>query len=133
MQANLYRGESTPCKTILNVDDNELNQLVISKILEKCGYKIVSAYNGAVAVQLLEQGLRPDTILMDLQMPEMNGIDASAIIRKSFPAIPIVINSGMITDEEKRTLSRLGISDYLEKPYTQADILRKLHPAVQVN
>jgi CheY-like chemotaxis protein len=113
-------------KIVLNVDDNDLNQLVIAKILEKAGFKTVSAYNGAMAIQLLNEGLTPDSILMDLQMPVMNGIDASAEIRKLNPAIPIIINSGLVTTEEKIRLSEIGIYDYLEKPYTQKDIIAKL-------
>jgi CheY-like chemotaxis protein len=113
-------------KVILNVDDNDLNQLVISKILEKAGFKTVSAFNGAMAVKLLNEGLTPDSILMDLQMPVMNGIEASEEIRKIKPSIPIIINSGLVSTEEKIKLSQIGIYDYLEKPYTQQDILAKL-------
>lgn len=120
-------------KTILNVDDNDLNQLVIAKILEKAGYKTISAYNGAMALDLLKAGLKPDSILMDLQMPVMDGMEASSQIKQLDPAIPIIINSGLVSREEKMRLSQIGISDFLEKPYTQKDILHKLQKNMPIS
>lgn len=114
-------------KLILNVDDNEMNILVISKILERFQSKIVVARNGAEAVHVLQQGLKPDAILMDLQMPIMNGLQATEIIRKQIDAdIPIIINSGDVDGVQRWKLNRLGVSDFLEKPYTLHDIFSKL-------
>jgi CheY-like chemotaxis protein len=114
-------------KVVLNVDDNEMNQLVISKILEKLGLKIIAAINGAEAVNKLSEGLKPDIILMDLQMPVMDGIQATEIIRKRFDAdVPIIINSGNVEAFERWKLRRLGIKDFLEKPYSLNDIFSKL-------
>ena len=114
-------------KIVLNVDDNEMNQLVISKILGRLGLKTVAALNGAEAVKQLSEGLRPDAILMDLQMPVMNGIEATEIIRKKlYNEVPIIINSGNVEDFERWRLRRLGIQDFLEKPYTINDISEKL-------
>jgi two-component system sensor histidine kinase/response regulator len=123
------RELSTPLtqKVVLNVDDNELNQLVIGKILEKAGITSIPAANGAIAIEKLRNGLKPDGILMDLQMPVMDGMETSEYIRSNIdPSIPIIINSGLISFEEKISLYRLGIRDFLEKPYTEKDILSKL-------
>jgi two-component system, sensor histidine kinase len=114
-------------KVILNVDDNEMNHLVISKLLEKAGMKTVAAKNGAAAVDKLMEGLKPDAILMDLQMPVMNGLEASKLIREKIDSqIPIIINSGNVEALERWKLKRMGISDFLEKPYTVEDIFAKL-------
>jgi CheY-like chemotaxis protein len=114
-------------KVVLNVDDNEMNQLVIAKILERLGLKTIAAVNGAEAVSKLSEGLRPDAILMDLQMPVMNGIQATEIIRRRIDAeVPIIINSGDVDDFERWKLKRLGIKDFLEKPYSLKDIFSKL-------
>ncbi len=114
-------------KIVLNVDDNEMNQLVIAKILERLGLKTIAAANGADAVTKLSEGLRPDAILMDLQMPVMNGMQATEIIRKRIDAeIPIIINSGDVDAFERWKLKRLGIKDFLEKPYSIKDIFSKL-------
>jgi CheY-like chemotaxis protein len=120
-------------KVVLNVDDNEMNQLVIAKILERLGLKTVAAINGADAVTKLTEGLRPDAILMDLQMPVMNGIEATEIIRKRIDSeIPIIINSGDIDPIGRWKLGRLGIKDFLEKPYSLDDIFSKLTKNIAV-
>lgn len=114
-------------RKVLCVDDNDLNQLVITKILTNAGIEIVQALNGAIAIQKLKDGLRPDVILMDLEMPVMNGEDAIEIIRQEIDSeLPIIINSGFVDMHQKIKLRSLGISDFLEKPYSQHDILKKL-------
>jgi CheY-like chemotaxis protein len=120
-------------KVILNVDDNEMNVLVISKILEKFECVTVVARNGAEAVQALKDGLRPDAILMDLQMPVMTGLQATQIIKKEIDAdIPIIINSGDIDAVQRWKLSRLGVKEFLEKPYSLKDIFSKLTKTIPV-
>lgn len=114
-------------KVVLNVDDNEINQLVLAKIMQNAGVKMVQAKNGAEAVKKMTAGLRPFAILMDLEMPEMNGVQASEYIRKKIDAtIPIIINSGFVSAYQKIKLTSLGINDYLEKPYNISDIFSKL-------
>lgn len=114
-------------KVILTVDDNEMNQLVLSKIMENAGMKTVAVSNGAEAIKILNEGLKPDFILMDLEMPVMNGLQTSECIKKNIDShIPIIINSGAVSDIQKWKLKRLGINDFLEKPYSMKDIFSKL-------
>ncbi|MDB5246224.1 MAG: multi-sensor hybrid histidine kinase [Segetibacter sp.] len=120
-------------KLILNVDDNEMNQLVMSKIMQNAGIKIVAAGNGAEAIEKLNAGLKPDAILMDLEMPVMNGIQTSEFIRNRMdPHIPIVVNSGSVSAYEKWKLKRLGIQEFLEKPYSMKDIFSKLSKSIML-
>jgi CheY-like chemotaxis protein len=120
-------------KVILNVDDDSMNQLVMEKILEGAGVKTICVKNGAAAVRKLMEGFRPDAILMDLQMPVMGGVEASQKIRLWIDAnVPIIINSGDITESDKETLNSLGIHDFLEKPYNQVDILETLQKNIVV-
>lgn len=120
-------------KVILNVDDNEMNVLVIAKILEKFNSITVVARNGAEAIKALKDGLRPDAILMDLQMPIMNGLQATEIIKKEIdPDIPIIINSGDIDAVQRWKLSRLGVKEFLQKPYSLDDIFSKLTKNIPV-
>jgi CheY-like chemotaxis protein len=112
---------------VLNVDDDEMNQLVISKIMENAGMKTITVLNGAEAIQKLNEGLKPDFILMDLEMPVMNGLQAAECIKREIDSqIPIIINSGAVSDVQKWKLKRLGITDFLEKPYSMKDIFSKL-------
>lgn len=114
-------------KVVLNVDDNEMNHLVLSKIMQNAAMKTVHAENGAEAVRKLKGGLKPDVILMDLEMPVMNGLHASEFIRKKIDGhIPIIINSGSVSAYHRSVLKRLGIHDFLEKPYSIHDIYFKL-------
>lgn len=88
--------------------------------------KTVAVKNGAAAVRKLMEGFRPDAILMDLQMPVMGGVEACQIIRKWIDAnVPIIINSGGISELDKEKLNGFGIYDFLQKPYNQADIFEK--------
>ncbi len=114
-------------KIVLNVDDNEMNHLVLSKIMQNAGIKTVHAENGAEAIKKLHAGLKPDVILMDLEMPVMNGVTASEYIRSKIDAnIPIIINSGSVSAYQRFKLNRLNIRDFLEKPYSMDDIFSKL-------
>ena len=114
-------------KVVLNVDDNEINQLLLTKIMQNAGIKTIQAKNGAEAVKKISAGLRPFAILMDLEMPEMNGMQASEFIRKKIDAtIPIIINSGFVSAYQRLKLKSLGINDYLEKPYNISDIFSRL-------
>lgn len=115
-------------KVILNVDDNEMNRLVLSKIMQNAGIKTIHAENGAEAVRKLKGGLKPDIILMDLEMPVMNGMQASEYIRNNIDNhIPIIINSGSVSSYHRSKLKSLGIKDFLEKPYSMQDIYLKIY------
>ena len=114
-------------KVVLNVDDNELNQLVISKIMENAGLKIINVSNGAEAVEKLTEGLNPDIVVLDLEMPVMNGVETAGFIRnKILSSVPIIINSGFVSTFDRWKLTRMGIKDFLEKPYSMKDIFSKL-------
>lgn len=120
-------------KVILNVDDNEMNQLVISKIMENAGIKTIAVSNGDEAIRILNEGLKPDFILMDLDMPVLNGLQTSEYIKKNIDShIPIIINSGAVSALQKWKLNRLGITDFLEKPYSMEDIFAKLSKKLEV-
>ena len=83
MPGNKYR-ESFPQlleKIVLNVDDNEMNQMVISQIMSNAGIITVCALNGAEAVAKLNDGLNPDFILLDLEMPVMDGLATAEFIK----------------------------------------------------
>lgn len=121
-------------KIVLNVDDNEMNNLVLSKIMENAGIKTIHATNGAEAIKKLHAGLKPDAILMDLEMPVMNGVQASEFIRNNIDAnIPIIINSGSVSAYQRFKLSRLNIRDFLEKPYSISDIYSKLYRNIAIS
>lgn len=104
---------------ILLVEDNMINQKVAKAMLEKMGYKIDIAFNGAEAVDALQQK-QYGLVLMDLQMPVMDGYEATRTIRKSDQVlnseVPIVAMTANATKEDRQQCLDAGMDDYVPKP-----------------
>ncbi|WP_035671147.1 response regulator [Flavobacterium sp. 83] len=120
---------------ILLVEDNELNQLLAIKIFEKWEKEIDIADNGKIAIDKIELN-NYDIILMDIQMPEMDGIELTKYIRTNMGSksdIPIIALTAHATlGEEKRSLDN-GMNDYLSKPFDFNVLLEKLHKNLMNN
>lgn len=114
--------------TILLVEDNELNTMTISSYLTAKGYKIVVAQNGQEALALVQVS-KPDLILMDIQMPVMDGIEATKQIRKipSLDHVPIIAITALAMDKDVEHCLAAGANDYLSKPVK----LRQLTQLIQ--
>lgn len=101
---------------ILVAEDESLNQLLISTILEKFGFEIDIAGNGKIVLEKLRKN-KYDIILMDLQMPEMNGFETTYYIRKSkSPTIPIIALTANVTTTDVEKCRAAGMNDYVSKP-----------------
>lgn len=120
---------------ILLVEDNELNQLLAIKVFKKWEKEIDIANNGKIAINKIEQN-NYDIILMDIQMPEMDGIELTKYIRTNMGSksnIPIIALTAHATlGEEKRSLHN-GMNDYLSKPFDFNVLLGKLHKNLMNN
>jgi CheY-like chemotaxis protein len=103
---------------ILLAEDNQINQKVTLLMLRKMGYKADVAINGLEALKSLER--KPyDVILMDVQMPEMDGLEASRFIRRSFPAErqpKIIAITAYALDGDRERCLDAGMDGYLSKP-----------------
>ncbi|MFE3871114.1 response regulator [Flavobacterium sp. ZS1P70] len=114
---------------ILLVEDNELNQLLAVKVFAKFDKTIDIADNGKIAIDKIEKN-NYDIILMDIQMPEMDGIELTKYIRTHFGAkskIPIIALTAHATSiEEKRCLDN-GMNDYLSKPFDFNELIEKIY------
>jgi polar amino acid transport system substrate-binding protein len=110
---------------ILVVEDNATNQKVIVLRLKKLGCEVEIANNGAEGVELaaLQQF---DAILMDCQMPVMDGLAATAEIRRQGNRVPIIALTANAMDGERERCMEAGMDDYLSKPVRNEDLLRKL-------
>jgi CheY-like chemotaxis protein len=113
--------------TVLAVDDNVVNLKVISALIRKVGFDLVTASNGQEAVEVFRQK-RPDIVLMDVMMPEMDGIEATRIIKseKTERWVPIVFLSALSSDEDLVGGLAAGGDDYLFKPVNSAVLTAKL-------
>jgi len=115
---NILKG-----KKILVVDDNEMNRMVVDVILEGFDVSVTEVENGAEAIEHLRNNVF-DLVLMDLQMPVLNGYEATKIIREELKlSIPIIaLTANAIKGENKKCLDA-GMNDYLSKPFEEDKFL----------
>ena len=106
---------STVKGTILVAEDNEINRTVIEVMLDRDGLTLYFAENGKRAVELVSE-VNPDLILMDIQMPEMDGIEACKIIKSSHPQIPIIAVTANAMATDISLYESVGFDNYLAKP-----------------
>jgi|SRR5450432_464166 CheY-like chemotaxis protein/HPt (histidine-containing phosphotransfer) domain-containing protein len=113
-------------KTILVAEDVEMNQHLIRHILESSGAQVVIARNGAEALEQVKKQIF-DCVLMDVQMPEMDGIQATVNIRSLedplISAIPIIALTANTQEEDLLKYEQAGMDDYLAKPIVEAHLL----------
>lgn len=105
---------------VLLVEDNKVNQKVALLTLQQLGCDVTVAFNGREAVDLADGPLRFDLILMDVNMPVMNGLDATGAIRHlNHPnsSIPIIAMTGMVFEEDKIRCYEAGMNDVITKPF----------------
>lgn len=106
-------------KIILCVEDNLINQEVMENIIKRKGYKYIAAYNGKEALDILKNN-KVDLILMDVQMPELNGFEATKIIRDEEldgQHIPIIAMTAYAMREDRDKCIQADMDDYLVKPF----------------
>jgi PAS domain S-box-containing protein len=106
---------------ILVAEDDENNYKLLLKFLENPNLRLVRARNGREAVSYCESGNDVDLVLMDLKMPEMDGYEATTMIKKICPNLHVIAQTAFITDKEKAYAC--GCSDFIAKPFKKSDIL----------
>ena len=113
---------------VLVVDDNQINRILINKILTKWGVKTEFAENGVEALEKVEATPNYDVILMDLNMPKMGGIEATEILRAKtepyFQQVHIIALTASILNPEAGEIG--GMNDYILKPFEPAILFEKL-------
>jgi PAS domain S-box-containing protein len=113
--------------SILLAEDNDINQQIAVELLEGAGATVSIANNGREAVEILSNGSQPppfDVVLMDLQMPEMDGYQATAKIRadERFRNFPIIAMTAHATMEEKQRCLAAGMNEHISKPIDPANL-----------
>ena len=114
-------------KLILCVDDDPSIRAIVRHSLAEAGYSVIASRDGPTALSLLGR-YQPQVILMDIEMPEMDGYRTRGEIRQRFPTprARVVFLSGRRTLADVEEARRLGGDDYLIKPFTTADLVRRL-------
>lgn len=119
-----FSSEILETTKILVAEDNSDNQQLIRAVLERDGHEVDIACNGKEAVQkVVTKNYK--VVLMDLHMPVMGGIEATKLIRKVRPSIPIIALTGAVLIEDREESLAAGMNDFLSKPFRQQD-LRKV-------
>jgi two-component system cell cycle response regulator DivK len=119
-------------KTILYVEDNEMNRQMVRDLLKRTTYRLAEAHDGEAGVaKALE--LRPDLILMDIQLPKISGMEAMRRIRadSAMAATPIIAITSFALVGDDLKAKEAGATAYLAKPYSPRDLLalvRRLLP-----
>ncbi len=110
-----------PLGRILVVDDEEEIRRSVRLTLTKAGYDVVEAEDGEKGVEAIRSGDNPiavDTIICDIHMPKVNGMEAIAYFRQQFPSVPVIVLTGQPELSGATALFKQGIVEYLTKPVT---------------
>lgn len=110
-------------KTVLIAEDEKFNFEFLKTVVQKANAKIIWAENGVKAVAICKENNEVDLILMDIKMPEMDGITATSEIRKIRPDIPIIAQSAYSMPKEKMRASKVGINDFITKPINFQELI----------
>lgn len=121
---------------VLLVEDNYLNQVLATKVLTNWNWKVDVAENGQIAVNKL-QANNYDIILMDIQMPEMDGYEATRYIRKNLPppksTIPIIAMTAHAISGEVERCEQVGMNDYISKPFNEDILYSKILTVLKID
>lgn len=114
-------GDEANLKTVLVAEDEESNYELVRIVLHK-RYRLLRAHNGIEAVMLNEDE-KPDLILMDIRMPDMNGLDATRIIKEVSHNTPVVALSAYAFDENIREAKAAGCDEFMSKPFRVENLI----------
>ncbi len=120
-------------KTVLVVDDHEMMRFLMQSILEK-DFIIVAKNDGQEALEYLNEGNRPDLILLDMLMPNMNGRTFARRIYSNprYGKIPIIFVTTVESIMLKNSFKAMGVLDYIVKPFVNDDLLAKVKEVLNV-
>src|SRR5438874_4272503 len=112
-------------KSVLIVEDNALNLKLLHDVLEYHGYLLLTTGSGEAAIEIARQH-RPDLILMDIQLPDITGMEAARRLKadEQTRAIPIIAVTAFAMSGDRAMILESGCDDYVPKPFNVADFLK---------
>jgi len=116
-------------RKVLVVDDDRKIVDLVRLYLEKDGYLVLSAYDGLRALELARYK-RPDIILLDLMLPEMDGLDVCRILHAESD-VPIIMLTARTTDQDKLVGLELGADDYITKPFNPLEVVARVRAVLR--
>jgi CheY-like chemotaxis protein len=120
----LMHGASTDVnRTVLLVEDERDLALLISEILGTLPVQVTVARNGRDAIRIIESGQSFDLVLLDLVLPQVNGLEVLRRLRSISPDVKVIISTGYAQSLDPKDFTRLGISGFLSKPYMPNELV----------
>ncbi len=123
---NGQKASANGNETILIAEDDDINFLLLERILQQKNYTILRAVNGKEAVEICELNAQIDLVFMDIKMPIMNGFEAFSIIRNTHINLPVIANTAYSSSEDKEQIIKAGFTSYISKPLNKDEIHRLL-------
>jgi CheY-like chemotaxis protein len=114
-------------KTILFAEDEAVSRFLFEKALKKTQANLFFVKNGFEAVEMVKDNLEIDAVIMDIRLPIMDGLEATAKIKKLFPEMPIVIQSAYAMQSTREEAFESGCNDFITKPIKVETLLAILH------
>lgn len=113
-------------KKILVVEDDEMNFIYLSQIFKIAQIGIIRAITGYEAIEIVKHDHDIDLILMDIQLPDISGIEVTKKIREIYPDIPIIAQTASKSEFETDSIIEAGCTDILVKPFKMEELLSKI-------
>ena len=113
-------------KNILIAEDEETNYFYLETVLKRTGAVLFRARNGDEAVQVCKDQPNLDLVLMDIKMPELNGLDATRLIREFNVTLPIIAQTAYALVGERNKCLSAGCNDYISKPINRESLLKMI-------
>ena len=120
-------------KVILLVEDEEVNYMYIKELLVNTGIKLVHVITAEEAISICRSDFSIDLILMDMRLPGINGFDATRLIKRIRPEIPIIAQTAYAMENEKKQCLEAGCDYYMTKPFDQDVLLEVLQEYLQLS
>jgi chemosensory pili system protein ChpA (sensor histidine kinase/response regulator) len=120
-------SEGLRCATVMVVDDSITVRKVTTRLLERNDMQVVTAKDGVDAVAKLQEVV-PDIMLLDIEMPRMDGYELATHVRNDerFRTIPIIMITSRVGGKHRNRATEIGVDRYLGKPYQEGDLLRTI-------
>ena len=124
--------EKTDTRSVaLVVDDSITVRRVTQRLLERNGMRVLTARDGVDAMEMLQEHT-PDIILLDIEMPRMDGYEVATQVRADprLSGIPIIMITSRVGEKHRARAIEIGVDDYLGKPYQEAQLLEAIEPLI---
>lgn len=122
-----HGAEKAPAKTVLIVEDNELNMKLFNDLLEAHGYRVLQTREGLSALDIAREH-KPDLILMDIQLPEVSGIEVTKWLKEddALRNIPVIAVTAFAMKGDEEKIREGGCEAYISKPISVASFLQTI-------